>query len=351
MSRWLTDALALLIVLGQELEFAQDIDSMKRLWFSCLLLIGVVAVSPIFPAPTPLALAQDGLKSTPFNGPCSLLTTENPRSAECDAEIAANPLPPLEPAVLYDEQRDKEAHPRSVYIPSDPLPYPIAWQKRPWYFSDAPGILPAADDWTNARLIGKYAMYYVYSQYQAADRSIWYLIGSGRWMKDEFVSVFQIPEKPEEAVGPWAAIDLSQQTLVAFMDDKPVYATLISAGYWLATLEGQFQIYGRTFSMEMKGPPGADPPAYRFVTKWVQFFNEHEAIHSADFHNYFGINRTHGCVNLAPGDAEWMWNFFDQTADQWHPSGRSSFFVDYPELAPWIVVYNSSKTLTIPTWE
>ncbi len=327
---------------------------MRTVLIVVLLIITLLAASVPSPfteavlSPIPIVLAQDTARST-FNGPCAVLTRENPRSPDCDAEIAANPLPDLETAVDYEPERDQEAHPRSVYLPTEPLAYPIAWQRRPWYFSDAPGVLPADDDWTNARLVGKYAMFYVYNAVQAPDRSIWYLIGPGQWMKDEFISVLQVPERPAGVSGPWVALDIRQATLVALNDDIPVFTTLMSAGYWLDTLEGVFQVYARTRSMEMKGPPGAAVPAYRFRTKWVMFFNEHEALHSADFHNYFGINRTHGCVNLAPGDAEWVWNFFDQTAEAWHPSG-SSFFVDNREAAPWVYIYSSPLYPELPSW-
>lgn len=322
---------------------------MRRFIVGLILAMLVFSALTVLQPPAP-SVAQDGIqmRGVELNGPCSRLSSEVPRTPDCDEVILRNPFVPLERAVEYDESRDGVAVPRSVYLPEDALPFPIAWQKRAWYFSDAPGVLPADDDWTNERLVGKYSMYYVYSAVQVGT-DYWYLIGPGQWMKDEFVSVLQMPERPEDVSGPWVALDLQQQTLVAFMDETPVYTTLISAGYWLDTLEGLFQIYGRTLSMEMKGPPGANPPEYQFNTRWAMFFNEHEALHSADFHNYFGINRTHGCVNLAPGDAEWVWNFFDQSADEWHPSG-TTFFVDNPDAAPWVYVYSSDAALTIPSW-
>ena len=325
---------------------------MKKLMvllLAVVLLFGIVPATSYSYEVSPAVVRAQDSGASPFTGPCSLLSTEIPRSDDCDREIGASPFPELEVAVEYDESRDSQAHPRSVYLPEERLPYPIAWQKRPWYFSDAPGILPADDDWTNERLIGKYSMYYIYNAVEV-DNAVWYLIDSGQWMKDEFVSVLQIPERSEDVEGPWVVVDLEQQVLVALVNDTPVYATLISAGYWLDTLEGLFQVYARTRSMTMQGPPGANPPAYRFNTQWVMFFNEHEALHSADFHNYFGINRTHGCINLAPGDAEWVWNFFEQTVDDWDPTGTNSFFVDNPEAAPWVYIYRSDPMVQVPQW-
>jgi hypothetical protein len=284
------------------------------------------------------------------NRPCQLLTVEVSRTPECDAEIAANPLPEIEFAVEYNEGRDLEGHPRSIYLPDEPYPYPIAWQKRAWYFSDAPGVLPADNDWTNARRISKYTMYFIYD-YVEVDNVVWYLIGQGQWMSQEFVSVLQIPERPEGVTGIWVAIDVTQQTLVAFEEDKPIYATLVSTGYWIETELGLFQMYARTLSMTMKGPPGADPPEYILPhTPWVMFFNEHEALHGAAYHNYFGMKRSHGCINLAPGDAEWVWHFFDQTIEAWDPNDTEDFFVDVPEAAPWVYIYESPEYPELPQW-
>src|SRR5687768_5067327 len=80
------------------------------------------------------------------HGACAELTVENHRTEACDAEIAAYPLPELEIPVEYHEARDLEAHPRGVLLPEDATPFPVAWQKRAWYFSDAPGTYPAEDD-------------------------------------------------------------------------------------------------------------------------------------------------------------------------------------------------------------
>ncbi len=110
-------------------------------------------------------------------------------------------------------------------------------------------------------------------------------------MRDEFVSVLQIPPPPEGVTGRWVALDLHQQTLVAMIDAQPVFATLISTGYYLQTTLGLFHVYARTLAMTMKGPPGANPPVYVFPTHWVMFFNEHQGLHAMPYHNNFGTRR------------------------------------------------------------
>ena len=58
------------------------------------------------------------------------------------------------------------------------------------------------------------------------------------------------------------AVDLFEQTLIAYEDDKPVFATLVSSGLpdW-STNEGVFEIWARLDRDSMSGATGA-PDAY-----------------------------------------------------------------------------------------
>lgn len=312
----------------------------RRGMIMLLFAVWAAAMVPHLPPRARPAAAAD-------QGPCALLSASAPQSAACDAEIAAHPLPALDHPVQYEAGRDGEALPRSVLLPGDPLPYPLAWQRRAWYFSDAPGVYPADNDYTEARRIPRQTMFYVYRALEV-NREAWYLIGVGRWMRADFVSVLQIPARPEGVSGQWIALDLNQQTLVALVDDTPLFATLICSGYYLETTPGLFHIYGRTLSMIMRGPPGADPPLYEFPTRYVMFFNGNQGLHAMRSHNNYGMKRTHGCVNVPPGDEEWLWNWVSSTEAEWDPSGTGDFAVDFPERAPWVYVYNSPA---LPAWE
>jgi lipoprotein-anchoring transpeptidase ErfK/SrfK len=49
---------------------------------------------------------------------------------------------------------------------------------------------------------------------------------------------------------------------------------------------------------------GGDP-AYSFEeVPWVQYFHKEVALHGAYWHSRFGHAVSHGCVNLAPADAQ-----------------------------------------------
>ena len=42
---------------------------------------------------------------------------------------------------------------------------------------------------------------------------------------------------------------------------------------------------------------------------YVMYFFEDYALHGAYWHNNFGYQMSHGCVNIAPSDAGWIYNW------------------------------------------
>ena len=69
----------------------------------------------------------------------------------------------------------------------------------------------------------------------------------------------------------------------------------------------------------MSSAPG-EAHAYRFEgVPDVQFFDREIALHGAYWHRRFGERVSHGCVNLAPPDAAWLFRF---TAPALLPSER-----------------------------
>ncbi|MBW1904329.1 MAG: L,D-transpeptidase [Deltaproteobacteria bacterium] len=42
---------------------------------------------------------------------------------------------------------------------------------------------------------------------------------------------------------------------------------------------------------------------------WVQFFKGSYGFHAAFWHNDFGHRRSHGCINLSPQDARYLFQF------------------------------------------
>jgi hypothetical protein len=123
-----------------------------------------------------------------------------------------------------------------------------------------------------------------------------------------------VPHTPRPAFVPrgarYIAVQLSSQTLVAYDGDKPVYATLVSTGkQGFETPTGIYRIQHKHISATMDGEVGADD-MYRIEdVPWTMYFSGSLALHAAFWHERFGQQRSHGCVNLAPLDAHWLFDW------------------------------------------
>ncbi|MEZ4770776.1 MAG: LysM peptidoglycan-binding domain-containing protein [Caldilineales bacterium] len=103
----------------------------------------------------------------------------------------------------------------------------------------------------------------------------------------------------------WIDINLSTQSLTAYEGNTPVFNTLVSTGSTFPTPVGTYHIQYKVRSQRMTGP-GYDLPN----VPWVMYFtNRGHAIHGAYWHNNFGHPMSHGCVNMRPSEAEWLYNF------------------------------------------
>lgn len=275
---------------------------------------------------------------------CSLITLTQPHSDGCNAEIAANPEPLLERPVQFDPKLHGVSTPRSVLLPETPLPYRLGWILKAWYYSDAPGVEPPA--FTKDRIYDKAKLVWLYATVNINGMD-WHLIGPDRWMAGEHIAALYFANRPEKVSGRWVALDLTEQTLIAFEEETPVFATLISAawGGYGFTEEGLFQIYARAKHTTFRGPPWKlDNPEYnyKFVPS-VQFFDGDFALHGAYWHDWFGYERTHGCINIPVGDAKWLWDWVQETADQWGPD-KGAFHIPHPEKAPFVYIYHTDPT-------
>jgi hypothetical protein len=305
---------------------------LKRLLALCLVIILAAQTLALIPP------AQAGVPLA-----CSTLTLQQPHSEACAADIEANPAPELVRPVAFDPKMHGVSHPRSVLMPKTPLPYPIGWIVRDWPYSDKPGADPGKVSADSPRMYHKATLIYIYATVNVNNID-WYLVGPDRWIPGEYISLLNIPKRPDGVTGHWIALDLSQQTLLAFDGDTPIFATLISAAYrgFGVTRPGLFHIYARTKGMIFRGPPWKAVPDYIIDhVPNVMFFDGNIALHGAYWHDKFGIPLTHGCVNVPVGDEQWLWNWVSETSDQWGPA--PGFFLPHPEKAPFVYVYHSSK--------
>jgi lipoprotein-anchoring transpeptidase ErfK/SrfK len=118
------------------------------------------------------------------------------------------------------------------------------------------------------------------------------------------------PTTVPATVTKWIDVDLGEQTLVAYENDKPIFATLVSSGRAIATPMGTYPVWAKVGAITMKNQPYEDKEYFVNKVPWSTFFQWHNAIHGAYWHDRFGVTKSHGCVNVAPLDAkrvfEWV---------------------------------------------
>jgi hypothetical protein len=118
----------------------------------------------------------------------------------------------------------------------------------------------------------------------------------------------------------WIHFDLAQQALVAYEGDRPVFATLFSSGKeGHDTPAGLYRIYLKQISARMSGDDPKDGPYDIGEVPWVMYYKDSYAVHGAYWHDVFGQVRSHGCTNLAPADARWVFFWSEPTVPRgWH---------------------------------
>jgi lipoprotein-anchoring transpeptidase ErfK/SrfK len=145
---------------------------------------------------------------------------------------------------------------------------------------------------------------------------------------DQVVRIDPAEKMPSWAVAEqkWIDVSILKQSLVAYEGTKPVYATLVSTGAdglgdpkeTHSTIQGVFRIHTKHVSATMDGDDVGDEFDLRDVA-FVQYFTEGYALHAAYWHDDFGTPRSHGCINLAPRDAAWLFEWTTpEVPKEWH---------------------------------
>jgi hypothetical protein len=125
----------------------------------------------------------------------------------------------------------------------------------------------------------------------------------------------------------WVDVSIKEQSLVAYVGRRAVYATLVSTGRsgmadpekTDATARGTFMIHQKEVSSTMDGEEDRADSFSLHDVPFVQYFHKGYALHGTYWHDDFGKPRSHGCVNLAPVDAAWLFEWTDPSVPQdWH---------------------------------
>jgi hypothetical protein len=127
------------------------------------------------------------------------------------------------------------------------------------------------------------------------------------WISSDDIRRFVPLAPPEPVLGGQVTIDvdLDEQVLSVWIEDAPVFATLISSGKPNdRTPPGLYRVETKRAYGKMQSLPDADEPYFVEAVPWVLYFDGRYALHAAYWHDMFGHVMSHGCVNLSPRDAK-----------------------------------------------
>ncbi len=184
------------------------------------------------------------------------------------------------------------------------------------------------EDFTG-RLLSLYDIVQVFGERQIGDER-WYLIGPDEWVQQKYVAKVTPNPVPPEGVENqrWIEINLFEQTMSVYDQRKLVFATLIATGaepFW--TRPGLFPIFSKLETTPMTGSFEADRSDAYYLedVPWTMYFDEARAIHGAYWRAKMGFPQSHGCVNMAVGDARWLfdWAHDGDWVYVWDPSGQT----------------------------
>ncbi|MBN2043455.1 MAG: L,D-transpeptidase [Anaerolineales bacterium] len=202
----------------------------------------------------------------------------------------------------------------------------FGWVVYPADIYQAPG---GDEQYKTGQALAKFDVIQVYQEIEHRGQT-WLMIGPDEWVDKAVTGLVYPADSPPKGVdnGRWIEVNLLEQTISVYQEGRLVFATLAStgiAGWW--TRPGLFQITEKLDSTRMSGAFEADRSDYYYLedVPWTMYFDEARALHGAYWHNYFGFEQSHGCVNLSSGDSHWLflWASVGDYVYVWDPSGQT----------------------------
>ncbi len=136
-------------------------------------------------------------------------------------------------------------------------------------------------------------------------------VGADEWLPQEAVALLD-PAIPPEAsdLCRFIYVNLDEQTLAVYDGCALVFATLISSGQdprW--TFAGRFWILNKVEYTTVTPPEGSLSEYYIEGLPYFMTYYGDLGFHGVYYHDDFGTPVSHGCINLAPADARWLYDW------------------------------------------
>jgi len=185
----------------------------------------------------------------------------------------------------------------------------FAWMIFHTRVSSGPGVPPVEEE--DPAVVPARSLVIVH-EIQEAEQRKWCRIGTGVWVPYSRLAMVIKSNRPEGVGGTerWIEINLSEQTLSAYEGDQLIFATMISSGdERYPTIKGLFRIWAKVRIGKMSGGEDDSDRYYVEDVPWHMYFYKSYGLHTSYWHDFFGLPNSHGCVNLAPKDALWLFEW------------------------------------------
>lgn len=162
------------------------------------------------------------------------------------------------------------------------------------------------------------------------EETVWYQLLDDRYYRVFYIPAYFMRLVPASELTPISAdvppeekhilVDLPSQTVTAYEGDRAVFMSRVSTGVRLreggfATPKGAYRTIRKRPCRHMANPANAYGSGFDLPgVPWVSYFtSDGVAFHGAYWHNDFGVPHSHGCVNMTPQAAKWIYRWTDPT--------------------------------------
>jgi hypothetical protein len=111
-------------------------------------------------------------------------------------------------------------------------------------------------------------------------------------------------------VDKWIEVNRADQTLTCYENGEVVKHTRVATGLWgTPTPRGEFNVLYKRHTRRMKGNINGDEYDLTGVPFPVYITWSGVAIHGTYWHNDYGTPHSHGCINVTPTAAKWIFRW------------------------------------------
>ncbi len=140
------------------------------------------------------------------------------------------------------------------------------------------------------------------------DRDKKYYLVQGEHLRP--VTADELTPLSPDAVDKRIEVDLGRQRIIAYEEGRPVFTARTATGYFEGdTPTGEFRVErkqpSRHMSSNLEGN-AFDLPG----VPWVSYISwTGVSLHGTYWHNNYGTPQSHGCINLTPAAAKWIYRW------------------------------------------